>query len=143
MRGRFAFALVVSFAGGVLLTAGLGGAFGVFDRGPSELDVREARERGHAEATAEVDLGKEESAAEREEQGFERGREASEWLSLDRLPNPDGWFTGVEAGRQRLKEMSDEAYQAGLEDGERFGREDALLTMRMGSEEPAAEEANR
>ena len=38
------------FAGGVLLTAAVGGALGVFDRGPTLLDVSDARERGREEA---------------------------------------------------------------------------------------------
>jgi len=135
---RFALTLVLSFAGGVLLTAGIGGALGVFDRGPTEVDVSDARERGWSEAQAEVGLGKDEAAAEREEEGFQRGREAAEWLSLDRLPNPDGWFAGVEAGRKQREAVAQEAFQAGIEDGERMGREEALLMIRMsGAEEPA------
>ena len=130
MKRRFALTLVLSFAGGVLLTAGIGGGLGVFDRGPSVLDVSEARERGRDEGTAQVDQGKEEAAEEQQRLGFERGREASEWLSLDRLPNPDGWFAGVEAGRKRLREVAAEAFEAGLEDGERLGREEALMFLR-------------
>ena len=135
MKRRFTLTLVLSFAGGILLTAGIGGALGVFDRGPTELDVSDARARGFDEATAEIDLGKEEAAIEREAQGFERGREASEWLSLDRLPNPDGLFAGVEAGRKRLGELAQEAFEAGLADGDRIGREEALLTIRVSGEE--------
>lgn len=131
MKRKFTLTLVLSFAGGILLTAGVGGALGVFDRGPTELDVVDARERGRAEAKAEVDLGKEEAASQREELGFDRGREASEWLSLDRLPNPDGWFAGVEAGRKELRDAAQRAYQAGIEDGGRMGREEALLITRM------------
>lgn len=138
MKRKFALTLVVSFAGGILLTAGIGGALGVFDRGPSELDVRDARERGRAEATAEVDIGKEEIAQERESQGFERGQEAREWLSLDRLPNPDGWIAGVDAGRKHLEDMAEEAFQAGLEDGERLGREEALMVNGMNGEDADA-----
>ena len=130
MKRRFTLTLVLSFAGGVLLTAGIGGGLGAFDRGPSELDVSEARERGRDEGTAQVDQGKEAAADEQQRLGFERGREASEWLSLDRLPNPDGWFAGVEAGRQRLRQISAEAFEAGLEDGERLGREEALMFLR-------------
>ncbi|MCY3920830.1 MAG: hypothetical protein OXG27_00350 [Chloroflexi bacterium] len=135
MKRRFALTLVVSFAGGILLTAGIGGALGIFDRGPTEVDVSDARERGWAEAQAEVGLGKDAAAAEREEEGFQRGREAAEWLSLDRLPNPDGWFAGVEAGRKQLEALAQEAFQAGIEDGERMGREEALLLIRMSGEE--------
>lgn len=130
MKRRFTLTLVLSFAGGVLLTAGIGGGLGVFDRGPSEMDVSEARERGRDEGTAQVDQGKEAAADEQQRLGFERGREASEWLSLDRLPNPDGWFAGVEAGRQRLRQVAAEAFEAGLEDGERLGREEALMFLR-------------
>ncbi|MYG91187.1 MAG: hypothetical protein F4188_07105 [Chloroflexi bacterium] len=46
------------------------------------------------------------------------------------MPNPDGWFAGVEAGRQRLRQISAEAFEAGLEDGERLGREEALMFLR-------------
>ena len=130
MKRRFTLALVLSFAGGVLLTAGLGGALAVFDRGPTDLDVSDARERGYAEAEAEVDVGKQEAARQQQELGFERGREASEWLSLDRLPNPDGWFTGIQAGQARIREIAAEAYQQGLEDGERLGREEGLVFLR-------------
>lgn len=130
MKRRFTLTLVLSFAGGILLTAGIGGGLGVFDRGPSEMDVSEARERGRDEGTAQVDQGKEAAADEQQRLGFERGREASEWLSLDRLPNPDGWFAGVEAGRQRLRQIAAEAFEAGLEDGERLGREEALMFLR-------------
>lgn len=137
MRRRFTLALVLSFAAGVLLTAGVGGALGLFDRGPTELDVKDARERGRVEARAEVDLGKEEAASRREELGFDRGREASEWLSLDRLPNPDGWFAGVEAGRRELEQAAEQAYQAGLEDGDRMGREEGLLMMRLAGDAAA------
>ncbi len=138
MKRRFALTLVLSFAGGILLTAGVGGALGVFDRGPTELDVSDARERGRTEAEAEVGLGKEDAAAEREEEGFQRGREAAEWLSLDRLPNPDGWFAGVEAGRKHIENLAQEAFQAGLEDGARVGREEALLTIRTTGQETGA-----
>lgn len=142
MKRRFALALVLSFAGGILLTAGIGGALGVFDRGPTELDVSDARERGRDEATAEVDLGKEAAASEEEEKGFDRGREAAEWLSLDRLPNPDGWFAGVEAGRKQLEETAERAFQAGLEDGGRMGRDEALRFIRLRPEDiQAADEA--
>ena len=144
MKRRFAFTLVLSFAGGVLLTAGLGGAFGVFDRGPSELDVSEARERGHADATAEVDIGKEAAAEEQQALGFQRGREASEWLSLDRLPNPDGWFAGVQAGRKRMEAIAAEAFQHGQEEGARLGREEAMMFLRGDGEDarsPADDEA--
>ncbi|MDE2746923.1 MAG: hypothetical protein OXI41_13185 [Chloroflexota bacterium] len=120
----------MSFAGGVLLMAGLGGALGTFDRGPTDIDVRDARQRGLADGQAEVDVGKEAAAEEQERLGFERGREATEWLSLDRLPNPDGWFAGVAAGRKRLNEMAIEAFQAGVEDGERLGREEGLMFLR-------------
>ena len=137
MKRKFALTLVLSFAGGVLLTAGLGGGLGLFDRGPSEVDVSDARERGYREGEAEVAVGKEAAAAEQERLGFERGREASEWLSLDRLPNPDGWVTGVAAGRGRLQEIADEAFQAGLEDGERLGREEALLFIRLNGAQAA------
>ena len=137
MKRGFALTLVLSFAGGILLTAGVGGALGVFGRGPTELDVSDARERGRTEAEAEVGLGKEEAAAEREEEGFQRGREAAEWLSLDRLPNPDGWFAGVEAGRKHIESLAQEAFQAGLDDGARLGREEALLTIRMTGQETA------
>ena len=130
MKRRITLALVVSFAGGVLLTAGLGGALGTFDRGPTDIDVRDARQRGLADGKAEVEVGKETAAVEQEQLGFERGREATEWLSLDRLPNPDGWFAGVAAGRKRLNEMAIEAFQAGVEDGERLGREEALMFLR-------------
>lgn len=137
MKGRFTLALVLSFAGGVLLTAGLGGSLGVFDRGPTELNVAEARERGREEATAEVSVGKEAAAAEQTELGYERGREAAEWLSLDRLPNPDSWFAGVVAGRMKLEERAEEAFQAGVADGERQGRDEALGATRMSDEATA------
>lgn len=140
MNRRFTFALVLSFAGGVLLTAGLGGALDIFDRGPTELEVSEARERGLAEGAAEVGFGKEEAAREQERLGFERGREASEWLSLDRLPNPDGWFTGVQEGRKRLVAISNEAFQAGVADGSRLGREEALMFVRDGEGDAASSE---
>ncbi len=143
MKRRFALTLVLSFAGGILLTAAIGGALGIFDRGPSELDVSDARERGWAEAEAEVGLGKDEAAAAREEEGFQRGREAAEWLSLDRLPNPDGWFAGVEAGRKQLAAVAQEAFEAGIEEGERMGREEALLMIRMSGEgEPGEHEGD-
>lgn len=139
MKGGFVLTLVLSLAGGVLLTAGLGGAFGVFDRGPSELDVSNARERGRAEATAEIDSKMEAAATEQEELGYQRGTEAAEWLSLDRLPNPDSWFAGVQAGRVRLEELAEIAYEAGLEDGERQGRDEALGALRLSEEAPPTE----
>ncbi len=126
MKARFALTLVLSFAGGVLLMAGLGGATGIFDRGPTELDVAESRTRGREAAGEEVDRGKEEALVSEREQGYQRGREAAEWLFLDRVPNPDSWFAGVLAGRARLLELAEEAFQAGVADGERAGRDEAL-----------------
>ena len=137
MKGRFTLALVLSFAVGVLLMAALGGATGIFDRGPTELDVVEARERGVEEATVEVGLGKEALAQEQEERGFQRGEEASEWLSLDRLPNPDGWFTGVQAGLRQALKMSREAFESGYEDGEQQGRTEALRFVESEESESA------
>ena len=134
MKGRLGLALVLSFAGGVLLTAAVGGALGVFDRGPTLLDVSDARERGREEATAEVGVGKEAAADEEAEAGYERGRESAEWLSLDRLPNPDGWFAGVMAGREKLEERADEAFQSGFAEGERQGRDEALGALRSSDE---------
>ncbi len=134
MKGRLGLALVLSFAGGVLLTAAVGGALGVFDRGPTELDVSDARERGREEATAEVGVGKEAAAAEQAEAGYQRGRESADGLSLDRLPNPDGWFAGVMAGRVKLQERADEAFQSGFAAGERQGRDEALGALRSSDE---------
>ena len=126
---QLALALVLSFAGGVLLTVALGGGLGLFDRGPTDQDVAEARQRGREEARAEVDLGKAELAAQNEELGFERGLEAQEWLSLDRLPNPDGWFAGVRAGRSERQALADQAYENGLADGAEQGRQEALIAL--------------
>ena len=134
MKGRLGLALVLSFAGGVLLTAAVGGALGVFDRGPTELDVSDARERGREEATAEVGVGKEAAADEQAEAGYQRGRESADGLSLDRLPNPDGWFAGVMAGRVKLQERADEAFQSGFAAGERQGRDEALGALRSSDE---------
>ena len=134
MKGRLGLALVLSFAGGVLLTAAVSGALGVFDRGPTELDVSDARERGREEATAEVGVGKEAAADEQAEAGYQRGRESAEGLSLDRLPNPDGWFAGVMAGRVKLQERADEAFQSGFAEGERQGRDEALGALRSSDE---------
>ena len=134
MKGRLGLALVLSFAGGVLLTAAVGGALGVFDRGPTELDVSDARERGREEATAEVGMGKEAAADEQAEAGYQRGRESADGLSLDRLPNPDGWFAGVMAGRVKLQERADEAFQSGFAEGERQGRDEALGALRSSDE---------
>ena len=113
----------MSFAGGVLLTAGAGGALGVFDRGPSERDVADARDRGRVTASLEVDArmaGAEQAEAQA---GFQRGREASEWLMLDRLPNPDSWFMGVMAGRRDAARPQDspQDWRQGYEDGLRHG----------------------
>ena len=134
MKGRFGLALVLSFAGGVLLTAAAGGALGVFDRGPTEQDISDARERGRDEATAEVAVGKEDAADEEAAKGYERGRESSEWLSLDRLPNPDSWFAGVAAGRIELENRSEEAFRIGFADGERQGTDEALGALRLSEE---------
>ena len=135
MKGRLGLALVLSFAGGVLLTAAVGGALGVFDRGPTELDVSDARERGREEATAEVGVGKEAAAAEQAESGLSaRPENPQKWLSLDRLPNPDGWFAGVMAGRVKLQERADEAFQSGFAAGERQGRDEALGALRSSDE---------
>ena len=134
MKSRFTLALVLSFAGGVLLTAGIGGALGVFDRGPTEQDVSDARQRGRSEATAEVDASRAGALEEQNEVGYRRGLEASEWLSLDRLPNPDGWFAGVNAGRKQLEELADEAFLIGHEMGRQQGRDEALGFLRFAGE---------
>lgn len=134
MKSRFALTLVLSFAGGLLLTAGLGGAFGIFDRGPSEIDVSDARQRGLEEATAEAGANMEVTVKEQEEAGYRRGREAAEWLSLDRLPNPDSWFAGVAAGRTDLEELAAEAFRDGYEAGQRQGRDEALGFVRSDPE---------
>ncbi len=131
MKARFALTLVLSFAGGVLLMAGLGGATGVFDRGPTDLDVADARARGREAAGEEVDRGKDAELAEQRQRGYDRGREAAEWLFLDRMPNPDSWFAGVIAGRARLFELAEEAYEAGISDGEIVGRDEALGAHRL------------
>ena len=130
MASRFALTLVLSFAGGVLLTAGLGGALGVFDRGPSDTDVSDARLRGLDEASAEVDAEMDGALEARKLAGYQRGREAAEWLSLDRLPNPDSWFAGVAAGRVELEKRAAKAYRNGLEVGQRQGRDEALGFVR-------------
>lgn len=122
MKPRVALALVVSFAGGVLLTVGAGGALGVFDQGPTEHDVADARARGQETASVEVDArmaGAEQAEAEA---GFQRGREASEWLMLDRMPDPDSWFTGVMAGRRDAAQAAQDsdasdAWRQGYDDG--------------------------
>ncbi len=134
MKGRFGLALVLSFVGGVLLTAAVGGALGVFDRGPTEQDVSDARERGREEAAAEVAVGKEDVVDERAAKGYKRGRESSEWLSLDRLPNPDSWFAGVAAGRIELEKRSEEVFRIGFADGERQGTDEALGALRLSEE---------
>ncbi len=126
MRTRFALILVLCFAAGGLLTAGLGGVSGIFDRGPSELDVSDAEVQGREEAGTEVERGKETELARQRQLGYDRGREGAEWVFIDRMPNPDSWFAGVIAGRTRLQEMADQAYQSGFSDGERAGRDEAL-----------------
>lgn len=131
MKIRFTLALFLSFVAGGLLIAALGGATGAFDRGPTELDVSQAAARGRDDAGAEADRGKDAQLAEQRQRGYERGREAAEWLFLDRMPNPDSWFAGVIAGRTKLLEMAEEAYHAGVADGERAGRDEALGTTRM------------
>ena len=130
MKSRFALALVLSFAGGVLLMAGVGGASGIFDRGPTDLDVGAARQRGISEATAEIDARMDGALEERSEAGYRRGREAAEWLSLDRLPNPDGWFAGIAAGRKRLEALGEQSFQDGYELGQQQGRDEALGFVR-------------
>ena len=134
MKSRFPLALVLSFAGGILLMAGVGGATGIFDRGPIDLDVSDARQRGFQEATAEVDARMDGAIEERSESGYKRGREAAEWLSLDRLPNPDGWFAGIQAGRKRLEELGESAFQEGYELGQLQGRDEALGFVRSDPE---------
>ncbi len=130
MKGRIALALVVSFAGGLLLTAGLGGALGAFDRGPTELDLSDAQSRARADAAAAaevrwIDLAEAESQA-----GYARGREAAEWIWFDRLPNPDSWFAGVAAGRAKLEQLAEAAFVEGLAEGEVQGRDEALGAVR-------------
>ncbi|MXX81335.1 MAG: hypothetical protein F4Y69_09940 [Chloroflexi bacterium] len=133
MKARFALTLVLPFAGGVLLMAGLGGATGIFDRGPSDLDVHEADARGYEQAIAEAEIGMPQQIAEQRQRGYNRGRESAEWIFLDRMPNPDSWFAGVQSGRTRLIELAEEAYQQGLQDGEREGRNEALGARRLNS----------
>ena len=138
MKARFALALVVPFAGGLLLTAGVGGALGVFDRGPTLADVESARERGRSEAAEQVDIlmaGEEQATAE---SGYQRGREASEFPYLDRVPNPDSWFMGVMAGREAAEARAaatrfgsaQEAWEAGFADGHDQGIDEALGVVR-------------
>jgi len=139
LKARFALTLVLSFAGGVLLMAGLGGATGIFDRGPSDLDVIEADARGYEQAIAEAEIGMPQQVAEQRLRGYNRGRESAEWIFLDRMPNPDSWFAGVHSGRTRLLELAEEAYQEGLQDGEREGRDEALGAQRRNrGDAPAA-----
>lgn len=136
MRVRFTLELALLFAAGGLLMAAVGGATSIFDWGPSEMDVSEARQRGREEATSEIDLGKQEEAETQRQLGFERGLETAEWLSLDLLPNPDSWFAGVLAGRARLEDLAEQAYQSGREQGEIRGRNEAVAAIRR---EEAAE----
>ena len=78
---------------------------------------------------------------ERKLAGYQRGREAAEWLSLDRLPNPDSWFAGVAAGRVELGKRAAEAFRNGLEVGQRQGRDEALGFVRS-NPDPADVEAD-
>ncbi len=137
-RARIALTLVVSFAGGVLLTAGIGGALGAFDRGPTEQDVAAARQRGIDEGEFEVNARMAEREDEQRLDGYQSGREAAEWLLLDRLPNPDSWFAGVMAGRREAEAREATAWQAGLADGQRQGIDEALGVVRSGSDGPHA-----
>ncbi len=126
--------LVISFAAGALATAAIGGATGVFDRGPTEADVQAAEERGAEEARALLDVRMAPRGEEEERRGYNRGREANEWLSLERLPNPDGWFAGVMAGRAERELETQEAYAQGYADGELQGRDEAVGALRQRSE---------
>ena len=122
--------LVLAFAAAALVTAGIGGATGVFDRGPSEEAVTEAEERGAEDARSLIDVRMAPRGDEEEEAGYQRGRESNEWLSLDRLPNPDGWFAGVMAGRAERERAIEEAHAAGYADGELQGRDEAVGALR-------------
>lgn len=130
MKSRSALALVLSFAAGLVLAAAIGGATGFFDRGPSDQDVLDARQRGRSEATEQVDIRMQSEAEDAAERGLDRGRESVEWLFLDRLPNPDSWFAGVKAGRADLQALADDAFAIGQADGERQGRDQALGAVR-------------
>lgn len=123
--------LALAFAAGALVTAGIGGATGVFDRGPTDKDVAEAEERGADDARSLIDVRMAPRGDEAEEAGYQRGRESNEWLSLDRLPNPDGWFAGVMAGRSERERTMAEAFAAGYEDGELQGRDEAVGALRQ------------
>lgn len=127
---RSAVLLLLVFAVGAIITAGIGGATGVFDRGPTEADVRAAEERGAEESRSLLDVRMAPLGDEEELKGYERGREANEWLSLERLPNPDGWFAGVMAGRAEIERAMDEAYAQGYSEGETQGRDEALAASR-------------
>ena len=132
---RAALWLVLAFAAGALITAGIGGASGVFDRGPSEADVTQAEERGAEDARSLIDVRMAPRGDEAERAGYQRGRESNEWLSLDRLPNPDGWFAGVMAGRAERERAVEEAYSAGYADGELQGRDEAVGALRETGDE--------
>lgn len=127
--------LALAFAAGALVTAGIGGATGVFDRGPSEEDVAEAEQRGVDDARSLIDVRMAPRGDEEEERGYQRGRESNEWLSLDRLPNPDGWFAGVMAGRAERERVMEEAFAAGYADGELQGRDEAVGALRESDED--------
>ena len=130
MKPRRLLLLLTAFTLGALLAAALGGAAGVFDRGPSRQDVIDAREQGAAQAQASIAVRMQAQAQDREAEGYQRGRESSEWLSLDRLPNPDGWFHGVMQGREFRRQTAAEAYLDGFAEGELQGRDEAVGARR-------------
>ena len=126
MKSRPALTLVLWFAGGVLLTVAIGGASGVFDRGPTEQDVRDARERGVTAATEQVKLSREAEVQAVAERGYIRGQESLEWMTFDRLPNPDSFFAGLAAGQAELERLAEDAFERGRAEGQAQGRDEAL-----------------
>lgn len=129
-RPRELLLLALALVIGGLLAAGIGGGTGIFDRGPTEEDVLAAEEQGANEARSLLDVRMAPRGDDEELAGYNRGREANEWLSLDRLPNPDGWFAGVMAGRAEIARQVEEAYAQGYADGELQGRDEAVGALR-------------
>lgn len=127
--------MLAAFAAGFAVALAAGAGAGVFDRGPTEADVAAAREAGRGEGAAAVEVRLAGERERRVQRAYEGGIALAEWVllpGLDQLPNPRGWFRGVDEGRAAVAA----AAAAAREQGYRLGFAHGAATAAPGPLEP-------
>lgn len=130
---RIAAAFIAGFAAALVA----GAAAGLFDRGPVQADLDQARASGRADAAAAVEVRLGPQRAQRIEIAYGRGIRHSEFIlmpGLHLLPNSNDWFRGVDAGRRLVQTAVDSAVELGRSLGAERGRADARSPAQPGGD---------